>query len=102
MTSYDRTKRFPIETNSGSLIETLEVRLNYIDRLYSASRREYDLERSLQIGFRANLERHLTPEDRAELLRYIKFKIRNYEIENNKIKIKRLEGLKDYFLMNFM
>ena len=82
-------------------LQTLDARLNYVFRLYDASREESTIEPQLQIGFRENIDK-LGAEGRAELLRYIKFKARNYEIARNRRETERYSKVVEYFIMNFL
>jgi len=86
---------------SPDVIETLEARVNYVLSLYKASRDERAMHPELQIGFRDNFRFYL-PEDKAEILRYLKFKAQNFSIERKHVEEKRYLEAIDYFTREFL
>lgn len=85
-------------TNSSPL---LDIRSNYVLRLHKASINEFELSPILQRGFRDNISR-LTLEERAEVLRYLKFKTQNLAIAGNKIEERMYLDTIDYFIREFI
>ena len=98
---YHSAESESCETIASSSISTLEARVNYVLLLYQASRDERAMHPELQIGFRNNF-RFYSPEDKAEILRYLKFKAQNFSIERKHVEEKRYLEAIDYFTREFL
>ena len=82
--------------------DLLDIRLNYALGLYDASINASSLTPEIQLTFRENIAKFMSLDERLELLRYLKFKARNYEIAGDKKEMKRYFSAADYLMMNFI